>query len=123
MKLVFDWQISASFGWGVFGLNFALELARDPSIEARVSRPIDRRRIGVDALRGRVLEPIIERSNGGPPPGDAAWLQSLGNNFLPERHPQARVGVVFFEAPPSPAALERARQYDFIVTGSSWNEQ
>jgi hypothetical protein len=51
LKLVLDWQVSAFFGWGVYGLNLALELSRDLAIEARQSRPIDPRRIGVDALR------------------------------------------------------------------------
>jgi glycosyltransferase involved in cell wall biosynthesis len=123
MKLVFDWQITAFHGWGVYGLNFALELARDPAIEARTSRPIDPNRIGVDAIRLAALAPVLARSNGGPPPRDAAWLQSLGNNFLPTRQPQARIGVVFFEAPLSAEAIERARGYEVIVAGSSWNAE
>jgi glycosyltransferase involved in cell wall biosynthesis len=121
MKLVFDWQISAYFGWGVYGLNLALELARHPDIEAQVSRPLDPRRIGVDALRALVIAPIVARSQKPPPTRGAAWLQSLGNDLLPSRQPQARVGVAFFEGPLSPAGLARARTYDVIVTGSSWN--
>jgi glycosyltransferase involved in cell wall biosynthesis len=27
LKIVFDWQISSFFGWGIYGLNLALELA------------------------------------------------------------------------------------------------
>ncbi|HEX4077770.1 MAG TPA: hypothetical protein VHX61_02700 [Rhizomicrobium sp.] len=43
MKLVFDWDVSAWFDWGVYGLNLALELSRDPAIEARTIRPLDPR--------------------------------------------------------------------------------
>jgi glycosyltransferase involved in cell wall biosynthesis len=123
MQLVFDWQVSAFFGWGVYGLNMALELARDPAIEARTSRPIDPRQIGVDSLRMHALGPLLQRSNGGPPPQDAAWLQGLGNNFQPARLPQARIGVIFFEAPLTAEAIERAKGYDVIVAGSSWNAE
>jgi glycosyltransferase involved in cell wall biosynthesis len=124
MKLVFDWQVSAFFGWGVYGLNLALELARDPTIEARTSRPIEPRQIGVDALRASALLPFLARSSQGPPPPrDGTWLQSLGNNFLPTRLPQARIGVIFFESPLSAEAIERARGYEVIVAGSSWNAE
>jgi len=122
MKLVIDWGVSAFFGWGVYGINLALELSRDPTIEARSAAPIDPGRIGIDALRVRALLPFVGRSNQGPPPADAPWLHSLGNEFLLERSPGMQIGVVFFEAPLSPEAVERARGYDLIVTGSTWNE-
>jgi glycosyltransferase involved in cell wall biosynthesis len=122
VKLVIDWDISAFFGWGIYGLNLALELSRDPTIEARTSRPIDPRRIGIDALRVSVLGPFVARSNQGPPANDVAWLHALGNEVLPERPPQARIGVIFFERPLSVEALARTRGYDLIVTGSGWNE-
>lgn len=123
MKLVFDWDICAFSGWGVYGLNLALELSRDPAIEARTTRAIDPRQIGTDGLRLRKLAPFLARSRQQPPPLDAAWLQGLGNNFQPERAKPARIGVIFFEAPLSAEAIERAREYDVIVTGSSWNEK
>jgi glycosyltransferase involved in cell wall biosynthesis len=123
MKLVIDWGVSAFFGWGVYGLNLALELSRDPTVEARCPGPIDPRQIGVDALRIRALGPFLARSSQGAPASDAAWLHALGNEFMGERPPGARVGVIFFEAPLSSAAIERAKGYDLIITGSSWNEE
>lgn len=122
MKLVIDWGVSAFFGWGVYGINLALELSRDPTIEGRSAGAVDPSKIGIDALRVRALLPFVMRSNQGPPPADAAWLHALGNEFMSEQRPGMRIGVIFFEAPLSPAALERARGYDLIVTGSSWNE-
>ncbi len=121
MKLVFDWQVSAFFGWGVYGLNLALELVRFPAIEARTHIPIDPASLGTDLLRARALEPFLARSRSGPPRADSVWLHSLSNDFLPARPPSARIGVTFFETPLSAAAVERARQYEVIVTGSRWN--
>lgn len=123
MKLVIDWGISAFFGWGVYGINLALELSRDPTIEFRAAAPIDPNKIGVDALRVRALLPTVARTNQGPPPGDAAWLHCLGNDVMLERPACARIGVIFFEAPLSAAAVERAKGYDLIITGSRWNQE
>jgi glycosyltransferase involved in cell wall biosynthesis len=123
MELVIDWMVSAFFGWGVYGVNLALELSRDPTIDARAASPIDPNTLGVDALRMRALTPFLTRTEQGPPSGNAAWLHALGNEFRLERPPGARIGVIFFEAPLSPTAIERARGYDLIITASTWNEQ
>jgi glycosyltransferase involved in cell wall biosynthesis len=123
VKLVFDWRVSSYFGWGVYGLNLALELSRDPTIEAMTLTEIDARAIAVDAIRLRALQPFIARSQRGQRPAGAAWLHGLGNRVLPERPPQGRIGVIFFETPPDAAAIQRAREYDLIITGSRWNER
>ena len=123
MKLVFDWGVSSYFGWGVYGLNLALELSREPTIEAMTSTRLDARAIAVDAVRLRALQPFIARSQRGAPPTEGAWLHGLGNGILPERPPQARIGVVFFEVQPDAAAIQRATAYDLVITGSRWNEQ
>ena len=123
MELVFDWGVSAFFGWGVFGINLALELTRYPAIRSRASEAIDVRSIGVDALRLRALSPFLARSSQGPPARDATWLHALGNDVLPERRPNVRIGMIFFEAPLSAAAVARAREYDIIAAGSTWNSE
>jgi tetratricopeptide (TPR) repeat protein len=123
LKLVFDWEVSSYSGWGVYGLNLALELARDPSIEARTSRPVRSERLAVDPLRRRALAPFLARSGEALDAAGSAWLHGLGNGFLPDRPKEARIGVVFFEEPLSQAAIERARGYELVVTGSSWNEE
>jgi glycosyltransferase involved in cell wall biosynthesis len=125
MNIVIDWEVSSFFGWGVYGVNLALEL----SIRGREltsTQPIKQGQIVLDELRLRKLAPFIARSNRCSEsrrvePG-AAWLHYLGNNFLPERPRPARIGVIVFEIPLSQQAIMRARNYDLIVTGSSWNE-
>jgi hypothetical protein len=46
-------------------------------------------------------------------------LHALGNGILPES--TKRIGVIFFEAPLSRAGIERAKRYDLIIAGSTWN--
>lgn len=117
MKIHFDWGVSSFYGWGVYGLNLALEWSKDPEIEASCTdwRAAD---VLVDALRRRALRPFARRS-GWPADPDAIRLNALGNEILPIS--AGKIGVAFFEAPLSKAAIERAKRYDLIIAGSSWN--
>jgi glycosyltransferase involved in cell wall biosynthesis len=121
MKVAFDWGISSYYGWGVYGLNLALEWSKDPSIELFAEAPLDLNAIALDPLRKRALRPFIARSLARKIPPDAIRLHALGNELLPES--DAPIGVIFFESPLSPAAIARARRYKLIITGSSWNEK
>jgi glycosyltransferase involved in cell wall biosynthesis len=121
LKVAFDWQISSFTGWGVFGLNLALEWAKDPSVEAISLAPLDPRTLGLDPLRMRALKPLIQRSLARAPLTDAIHLHTLGNDFFLDS--DAPVGVTFFEKPLSRDAIERARRYELIITGSTWNEE
>jgi len=128
MKLIIDWQPSSFFGWGVYGINLALELARR-NIEAMTSHVVRQADIVVDPLRRAALDPFIRRSQLFPLQDrtGATFLHALGNDFLPARAGpppgRPRIGVTFFEEPPSAEAIERAKSYDLIIAGSSWNEQ
>lgn len=129
MRVVFDWGVSSFFGWGVYGLNLALEWSLDPDIELYASMQIAAKEVQVDLLRRRALRPFVKRS-ARPAPADAIGLYSLGNDLVSgvgadldaDKRPH-RVGVCFFEEPLTPAAKERAKRFDLIVAGSSWNEQ
>ena len=60
---------------------------------------------------------------------DYPVLHALRNDFTPSLNDQSaigtkNIGVTFFESTEiSAAGLARAREYDLIVTGSSWNEK
>jgi tetratricopeptide (TPR) repeat protein len=113
------WAASPYFGWGVFGLNLALEWSLDCSIAACTAADINLD--GIDALRRRALEPFIERSSRARGMGgEGLILHALGNEFMPDA--DGGVAVIFFETPLSPEALSRAKRYDLIITGSTWNE-
>lgn len=123
MKIAFDWEASSFFGWGVYGINLALELSRR-GIDVMSTHPVCNTQVVLDSLRLEVLKDFIDRSNmQRPVPQDYVLLHPLGNEILPERK-DARIGVVFFEKTPlSPAAIERAKRHDVIITGSTWNEE
>lgn len=139
--VVLHWGISSFFGWGIYGLNLALNWAGDPDIDARTSFPIGRDQIVLDPLRRLSLRPFEAQSaqlaeqlkaHSGKSVGvDAPILVALGNDFSTSRGPsdtllqgKPAIGVVFFEAPNLPdAVIERARSFPLIVCGSTWNEK
>lgn len=139
---VIHWGISSFFGWGVYGLNLALNWAADPEIEPICAMPIGASQVSIDALRMRRLTPFFlasnrlvermqrEHANQNVDIG-APVLCALGNDFGRPRcitggdlTGKPTIGVVFFEQPQLDAAtIERAKAYPLIVTGSTWNEK
>ena len=140
-KVVIHWGISSFFGWGVYGLNLALNWARDGGIEARSSFPFNHEQVVVDPLRRlslrqfeqstRQFTQALKERESQSVSVDAIVLSALGNEFAgakatakTELHGSPTIAVVFFEIPQmSETVLERARSYPLIVCGSTWNEQ
>jgi len=138
-QVILGWQISTIFGWGVYGLNLALNWASDPQIESATS--CVPHLIDIDPLRARSIVPFIQRSQeiykilqpyaNGRMDYDGTFLAPLGNNFeqgILSAHNvtiigKPSIGVIFFENTLSPEAVERAKHFPCIVTGSTWNER
>jgi len=124
VKVACDWDVSPFFGWGVYGLNLALEWSHgDAGVESWTYGKVwlD----GVDALRARALRPFLQRCRRQPEQFDVR-LRALGNSLAGTEalgDSDADVGVIFFEMPLSAAAVARAKRFELIITGSSWNEQ
>lgn len=126
MKIAFDWGVSSYYGWGVYGLNMALEWSKRPDVEARCAQVVRLDHLHIDKLRLSRIKPFIARSNAQQPRelwSDYVLLRNLGNECLGYPHEPGGIGVVFFEEPLSPQAVERAKRYDIIITGSTWNEE
>jgi glycosyltransferase involved in cell wall biosynthesis len=138
--IIMEWPISSFFGWGMYGLNLALNWAGDPTIEPICAGAIDLRQIALDRLRVRSIEPFLERSlkfqarlqqhKGGAVTANAPVLVSLGNGLYVTATAQnvvlagqPTIGVAFFEESLDAQAIERGGQLSLIVTGSTWNEQ
>jgi glycosyltransferase involved in cell wall biosynthesis len=125
MKVVINWQLSSYFGWGVYGINMALEWAKRPDIEAQSAHIVQLGpggQVHLDRLRLAAIDPFVRRTNlTREIPSDAIWFQALGNQFLPDYH--TKIGVCFFEEPLLPEAVERAKRYDILIAGSTWNEE
>lgn len=123
MKVAFDWPVSSLTGWGVYGLNLALELTRR-GIESTSTHVARSDQLALDALRANALRMFLRRTNMQQLlPEDAILLHALGNELWPPRPSKCRLGVIFFEEPLSKEAVSRAREYDIIVAGSTWNAE
>jgi glycosyltransferase involved in cell wall biosynthesis len=118
LKVAIDWCPGVHSGWEVYGLNLALQWASDPQIE--LWHPYQQI-AGIDPLRERILRNSLVNWD-----MDAAdiYLHALGNQFLHEpKTPRDRTaGVIFFEQGLTPEAIESAKKYPLIITGSTWNQ-
>lgn len=138
-QAIIHWGVSSFFGWGVYGLNLARAWVDDPDLEPLAALPVREADLVVDPLARLALRPFLERSAafraqlerhaGRDLQADAAVLHALGNELapVPAAHGgkltgRPTIGVVFFEtAWLAPEAVARARTFDRLVAGSSWN--
>ncbi len=138
-QAIIHWGVSSYFGWGVYGLNLARCWVGDPDIEPIAALPVREADLVVDPLVRSALRPFLDRSAafqaqlarhaGQSLQAGAAVLHALGNDLAagPGAHGvrltgRPTIGVAFFEtALLSPEAVGRARAFDRIAAGSSWN--
>ena len=133
-RLAISWQLSDSHGWGVFGLNLALNLLERgaprpllvaepqlldtaPEVLARLAPLMDEQR----QIQEQVLGPAGDQTVN---IAGVAVLHALVNGF--NHHDTVRgdvnVGIIFFERGPiGDEERARAAQYERIIAGSSWN--
>ena len=134
-RIGITWQITDIHGWGVFGLNVALELARHGPVppliisDYFIAAPTPR----INRLLGPYLkeQPAVLRQISDTPGqvtlDDTLLLHSLGNAFMHSPisgkvSGHANIGFIFFEnGSLDKAALARASHYNSIIAGSSWN--
>lgn len=128
-RLGIDWQLGATSGWGVYGLNLALHaLRRGGVLPVPLTAPDLR---GTDALQRALLAPALaaHRDAAGGAARIDVLLRALGNGLrgaASDGGPRGRreVGVAFFEDTAlDAAALERGRRFERIVAGSTWNAE
>jgi len=139
-RVVLGWQISTAHGWGVYGLNLALNWASDPQLETATSFVLEPNLIDIDPLRARAigsfvrhsleLNNVLRRYANGRMEYDGIFLANLNNDFqhLLSAHNvvvvgKPSIGVIFLENRPSPETVGRVKDFPCIVTGSVWNEQ
>jgi glycosyltransferase involved in cell wall biosynthesis len=141
-RLTFGWGVSSFFGWGVYGMNLALQLsATRPEIALTCAVPFAASDVVLDPLRERVIADLARRSAplwrklaGARASGADALLApvllALGKNLAPapcagvELHGRPSIGVAFIEEVPARlCAVRAAGEFALIVAGSSWNER
>ena len=119
-----SWPVGLSSGWGTYGMHLALGLARSSRAEPVLAVP--------PVLEG--ASPLVARALSGlsrtvrpSAVGTQVRLEGLGNGFTAgtpggDTCAANRAGIVFFEDTRlDAAALARARSYDVMIAGSSWN--
>ncbi len=133
--VVLDWPIGTGTGWQVFGLNLALELAREGRItpllleptDANALHPLHRHVLAVPLAQHTELRALRAAAGAAGMRTEYPVLRALGNGFQGiEGHRSLTsdrdIGVIFFEDTALDAdALARARRCDTIVAGSGWN--
>lgn len=140
-RVIIHWGLSSFFGWGVYGLNLSLAWAGDRDVEPLCSFPLRQDHIVIDPLNVLRMREFMRASgafaeqlkpfSGGTATVDAPMLAGLGFDFqlAPAVHDvmlagRPTVGVTFFERSRLDAdAVERAKVYSCIITGSTWNER
>jgi tetratricopeptide (TPR) repeat protein/glycosyltransferase involved in cell wall biosynthesis len=132
-----DWQVGASSGWGIYGLNLVRRcreradveplLLTAPALDGVPRELADRLATVVDAFAQ--LTELSRAHAGATLSAGFPVLRALGNGLL-GHEPAVRlasprdVGVVFFEDTLlDEAALARGRHLARLVAGSSWNAE
>jgi glycosyltransferase involved in cell wall biosynthesis len=136
-RVVINWAVSSFFGWGVYGLNLALQWSRDPEIEPMSTIPISPGDLLVNPIQRHALGPFLALSkslqDALPPLGtsrfqlDCPMLSDIDLSPNGFEHPisgRPTIGLVFFDtAWLAPAAIERVRTLPLLVAGSNWNQR
>ena len=128
-----SWPASSYSGWGVYGLNLTLQIIHQNRNPVWISPP---QNLKLDHKTEKLLKTTRQRQSHlsdlfnktGHLKFEFPVLHSLRNDFKPALDEQAAVGsknigVIFFENTKfSSKGLERAYEYDLIITGSTWNK-
>ena len=130
------WQIGSTFGWGVYGTQFALGLARRGRLPTLLESPGP---LTLDALETARLKPamdfrprlveMIQKQGEGPLVCQFPVVHARGNNaelqfgrLSPRTRGTANHACIFFDRTTfSPAAIDQLNRFDSVIAGSAWN--
>jgi len=136
-QLGLAWQLSGVTGWGLYGLQLCLELLRRGETEPLLLAPSAL--LELDPLQRRLMGPALQKQAAfqrylaelGPRDG-ARVAGPVAKSLLPGFRPMSagerwvgakELGVIFFEDTRiGPEDVERAKRFDRIITGSTWNQ-
>ncbi len=130
------WQLHDRTGWGIYGINLALQLlSRSDYAPALLFPP---GQLPEHPLQREKLLPLVENYHNlanalkhtpgfKPSSENLTILYGLGNNFVHSETPlssPAEAGAIFFENTLfNQQGRERAARFPLIITGSHWNEE
>ena len=138
-RIGLSWPMSGHTGWGIFGINLALNLARRGSPLPLLLAPPAMNELTID--QAAVIGPLADEQSvivgqiNAQIAGRAATLKevlvlhALGNGFVWSElsstiQGAVNVGFIFFEETRLDApSLEKARKFERILVGSTFNEE
>ena len=142
ISCILNWQPSNVHGWGVYGLNLALNWLREGRLLPIFSQAFQMELIRLDPIRRNIFSSLhqatieLERQLMQQPAGqslhlDLPVIHALANglkaNLSFNRQmliSSCLMGVIFFEDTNlTSEAIERAKLYRLIVAGSTWNQK
>ena len=122
-KLLFDWGISDHYGWGIYGFNLVMYGQMNDAFEiVPLKKPSFM--YPLDPMAGMFISQKLPKPNENIVlASDDIFLTSLGNTNQKINKNKCRdIGVIFNEANPlAQEEIENLKNFEFIVTGSSWN--
>ncbi|MDJ1180521.1 tetratricopeptide repeat protein [Roseofilum sp. BLCC_M91] len=126
------WQLGNHTGWGIYGLNLALQLVKNPETYPHLLVPPGNIQ-NLHPLHQIALCQVFEQTKDrGPLPvvsRNVPIFHALGHGFakspLMERlHSNSSVGIVFFEDTHlEKEAIANAKTCDRLIAGCNWNAQ
>ncbi|HIK31210.1 MAG TPA: tetratricopeptide repeat protein [Oscillatoriales cyanobacterium M4454_W2019_049] len=129
-QIALTWSPNPVTGWGVYGTNFAIKLLENPYCEPVFLLPPTHLEWMNPLHRWHFYQlwqkqqSLRQRSHFNFP-----VVRALGNQFATDENSdrfrgQPQIGAIFFEDTAlTPAALEKAKTFDRIIAGSTWNAQ
>lgn len=132
-KVGIGWQVGVPSGWGTYGVNLAVELAKrgiEPALFL-LSTKLKLTQPQVDLLRPLVAKhkDWYAAAAAGGLVLDFPMLHPMGDGFayhdvLNGVRGQPNVAIPFFEsAVIPPENIEAAKRFDMIIAGSTWNAE
>lgn len=132
------WQLGNHTGWGIYGLNLALQLVKNPETFPHLLVPPGNIQ-NLHPLHQVLLHPVFEeqkilqrflnQSLGKALKSDFPIFHGLGHGFgksplMEHVYGHSSVGIVFIEDTHlEQQAIANAKTYDRLIAGSSWNTE
>jgi glycosyltransferase involved in cell wall biosynthesis len=120
-KILFNWGISDTTGWGIYGLNLLIHGHKHFKYDLR---GINKAQFlyPLDPFASKI---VSEKTNSSPPivlKQDDIFLAALGADLQSPTHNKYRhIGVIFHESNPlSEEHVAHLNKFEFIIAGSTW---
>lgn len=134
--LAIGWSVGSPTGWGVYGLNLALQLRQRSGFEllllssptmSNLVNPLHQVLLRPLMANQQQIQKVINQNPGKQIAFNVPVLHALGNNFGAGKANlvgKPTVAMIFFENTLlTKDAIARARSYNLIVAGSTWNAE